>query len=217
MKLYISVIFVILPILFVYLYYKYYLILTLTKEEIDKIYNFGYITYDKESYKDIPTGYGEMTWDGIHQIADYIKKTDPTCKTFIDIGSGSGKLLTMAVATNFFQKVRGVEIVKERYDYSKEKLENLPWYIRNKINIKYGDLFQLNSDFFENNSVVFISNLLFPEELNSKLFEFLFANLRKNTYLIVSLADPLSRRAFMNKLKVPMTWLENSDCYIYKL
>lgn len=212
LKLYIALIIVLLVFSF-YIYNT----LGLSREEIDKIYNFGYITYDKESYKGIPTGYGEMTWDGIHSIAEYMKKTDPSCRTFIDIGSGSGKLLTMGVATNFFQKVRGVEIVKERYDYSIEKSKVLPWYIRNKIDIRYGDVFGMGADFFQENSVIFISNLLFPEDFNSKLFEFLFANLRRNNYLIVSITDPLSRKNFIDKIRVPMTWLENSDCYIYKL
>lgn len=189
---------------------------SLTKEQIDQLYNFGYITFDKDSYKNVPTGYGEMTWEGIHSIADFIKKKDSSCKTFIDIGSGSGKLLTMSVATNFFTKARGVEIVKERYDYSIEKRKELPFLFRSKIDIHYGDIFT-KKDFFEPNSVIFVSNLLFPRELNIQLFDYLYKNAKKNTFVVVSVDDPLRRKEYIQSLKVPMTWLENSVCYIYHL
>ncbi len=105
--------------------------------------------------------YGEITQDGTETILEKINKykkiTDKD--VFVDIGSGAGKLLIhMSIKSNFKTLV-GIEIQKERYEYSKllknQFAENNPIFLLNKdvleFDLSIGSIFFINDIYFSSN------------------------------------------------------------------
>lgn len=76
-------------------------------------------------YKDYHITYGEMEYDGVETICN-IKDIDNSFDTFIDIGSGRGKIV-LYMATKFNKSI-GIEIVKERNDDANKLLLSLSNY-----------------------------------------------------------------------------------------
>ena len=160
--------------------------------------------------------YGELTAEGMDKIVKYLesKNIKPNNSTFIDLGCGNGK--TLAYATYYgFKQAHGAEIVEARYEYAERKRAQLEERMRERITIKKSDIFALPKDYFPSNSVVFVSNLLFPEQTNQELINYLSANTQADTIIIVSKVPPnLYKLKLIEKIHVPMSWAANSECYV---
>jgi SAM-dependent methyltransferase len=134
--------------------------------------------------------------------------------TFIDLGCGNGKTLAYATVHGFKQ-ARGAEIVEARYEYAERKRAQLQKKMRDKITIKKSDIFELPKRYFPSNSVVFVSNLLFPEKTNQELIKYLSENTQADTIIIISKVPPnLYKLKLIEKIHVPMSWAINSECYV---
>ena len=160
--------------------------------------------------------YGELTSEGMKKIIDYLESNNIKKNTFIDLGCGNGK--TLAYATVYgFKQARGTEIVEARYEYAEKKRKELEQRMRVRINISKSDIFKLPPVYFPKGSVVFISNLLFPEETNQQLIKFLSETIQSDTIIILSkIPNNLYKLRLIEKLHVPMSWSYNSECYILK-
>ena len=160
--------------------------------------------------------YGELTSKGMEQIVNYLetKNIQPSQSTFIDLGCGNGK--TLAYATVYgFKQARGAEIVEARYAYAERKRAQLEKRMRERIQITRADIFDLPANYFPPKSVVFVSNLLFPDETNQKLIQFLGSNTSADTIIIVSkVPSNLYKLKLIEKIHVPMSWAANSECYV---
>lgn len=63
--------------------------------------------------------YGEISPESFLQILDLVNPTQCPSKTFVDLGSGSGKaVLVAALSSHYFKKVAGIEIVPSLYESS---------------------------------------------------------------------------------------------------
>ena len=185
--------------------------------DINKIYTYGsFITVDNTSKgEQYNLTYGELTQEGMNNIIDKLKSINIKISTFIDLGSGNGKTLVLAIM-NGFEYAKGVEIVEERHDFAVSVKMRLPDYYRKRIELISNDLFALDSNFFPNNTVIFISNLLFPEKTQENIFKFLSKITNKGTILITSKKpDNIYNFKLIDKLKVPMSWDSDSECFIF--
>jgi hypothetical protein len=224
---------IIIILLFLIIFYKY------TNQILDKIdnkelkkTNENDIPIDIESlinvtYKDLSgyTGskndkynvtYGEITIDGIDNIVKYMDKNNIEKDIFIDLGCGIGKSLYMAILKGFTEAI-GTEIVKERYDIAlkvSKKINNKNIKIYNKDLFRWKELKKLKKN---KQYCIFVSNLLFENELNNNMFE-MFKILPKNTIIIVSKEPKKMEHIKMEtNLDVPMTWNKKAKCIIYRI
>lgn len=177
----------------------------------------GFITVDnKMKGEKYNLTYGELTGEGMDKIVKYLesKNINPSNSTFIDLGCGNGKTLAYA-AVYGFKQARGAEIVEARYEYAERKRAQLEERMRERIAITKSDIFSLPKKYFPSNSVVFVSNLLFPEQTNQELINYLSANTPADTIIIVSKIPPnLYKLKLIEKIHVPMSWAANSECYV---
>ena len=104
--------------------------------------------------------YGEIRKAGVETIYKEISEYDGL-DTFVDVGSGTGKIcLHMSMISNF-ENIVGIEIVTERHLYAIELQQNLG---RDFDNVTF-----LNDDIlkieFERPCVVFTNDVCFPNQL----------------------------------------------------
>ena len=194
---------------------------TLLISDIDKIFKESFVNVkDKDKYenttKDVTynIGYGEITNTAIKNIISFVKKHNKKKpKTFIDLGCGSGRGLSYALY-NGIKNIKGVELVKERYNFAKKSLKKLS---KNDVVVLNYDLFDLPKTFFPDNSLIFISNLLFPVETNQKMIEFLNNNVKPDTFIaLTKIPEKLYDFKLIDHIETPMSWCSESKCYILK-
>jgi len=189
---------------------------------IKDIYIDGFIRVENNKMKgdQYNLTYGELTPEGMDNIIKYLenKNIKPKNYTFIDLGCGNGKTLAYAIIYGF-KDALGTEIVESRYEYAIQKKQLLESGIlankKNRIFISNLDIFDLPNNYFPLNSIIFISNLLFPEETSSKIMKFLSTCVAKNTIVIISkLPNDLGKFSVIDQIQAPMSWSKESTCYI---
>ena len=124
----------------------------------DELYDL--ISERKEINSDSKFVYGEIRKAGVETIYKEISEYDGL-DTFVDVGSGTGKIcLHMSMISNF-ENIVGIEIVTERHLYAIELQQNLG---RDFDNVTF-----LNDDIlkieFERPCVVFTNDVCFPNQL----------------------------------------------------
>ncbi len=175
----------------------------------------SFITVDnKKLGPDYNLTYGELTYQGMDNIGKYLELKDWPKKTFIDLGSGNGRTLAYAIL-NGFKEAKGSEIVQARHEYAMKMREKLDDYMRDKIKLSKSDLFKLDPSYFPTGSVVFISNLVFPEQTNQKLVNFLSKTTPSDVIVIMSaLPKDLQNFKVIETINAPMSWSKDSKCYV---
>lgn len=187
-------------------------------ETINKLYGpESFIKVDNKSLgNQYNLTYGELTGPGMEQIVKYLKSKNicPSSKTFIDLGCGNGKTLAYGLVYGFKQAY-GAEIVEARYSFAERKRSQLEERMRERVQLTKSDIFNLPKNYFPAGSVVFVSNLLFPEETNQKLINFLSEVTPADVIIIVSkIPNNLYKLKLIEKIDVPMSWASNSKCYV---
>lgn len=170
------------------------------------------------------TTYGEMTYDGMDNMFSQLKNYGVNkCKTFMDLGCGRGSIcLYMASKPNIKNSI-GIELVKNRFDDAVQLKNNLGQNrYTSKLNFYNDDMFQyFNENSFDSNPyLIWISNLLFPNDLTNQLYNHLSENL-PNDSIICSSKQPTNCNDNLCKLihefNVPMSWSDNSHIYAYQI
>jgi len=177
----------------------------------------SFITIDNNKFgPDYNLTYGELTWEGMENISKYMELKNWNKNTFIDLGSGNGRTLAYAILHGF-KEAKGTEIVQERHEYAMKMREKLDEYMRDKIKLSKTDLFKLDPSYFPPGSVVFISNLVFPEKTNQKLINFLSEIAPDGTIIILSaLPNNINNFKVIEKIDAPMSWSKTSQCYVLR-
>ena len=164
--------------------------------------------------------YGEMNYSGIDQI---IKKfPDYTFTSFLDIGSGRGKLCLYIAAQSNILKSIGIELVTERHADAINLKEKLLKYnsITNKVQFINGDFLEYNlNEFVDTTPLVWISNLCFNSDLTNKVINKLITDMPSGTIIGCSkeytgLNTKLSK---IDMIPIKMSWAETSMVYLYKI
>jgi hypothetical protein len=160
--------------------------------------------------------YGELTWSGMKNISKYCIDNDIPRKTFIDLGCGNGKTLAYAINSGF-KDAKGSEIVQARYVYAMKARDKLDQYMKDKIQLSKKDIFKLKPEYFPKDSVIFISNLMFPEPTNQEMIKHLSKVTPANVIIIISkLPSNLYQFKLIEQINVPMSWNPESTCYVLK-
>lgn len=203
------------------------------KKKIDQVYSkldgYSVSRSGDNTPKNVVETYGELTIDGFNKLLG-----DKSWKgyNFYDLGSGVGKVVIYSHLLKDFDKSIGVEFNKERHNKaktaqrkltSKVKTKNIRKTRKNnkrKLIFNRGTMF--NKKYFDNkkDSVYFISNLCFTEEMNKQLTEY-FNKYRVKPKLktLIFCSKELPGLKFTSKdiLSVQMTWSNNSQIYKYLL
>lgn len=112
--------------------------------------------------------YGEILRSGVDEIIERINKYKKPTESdiFLDIGSGSGKVVLHIAIKTIIQTLIGVEIVPQRHRYSK--------YIQNKISVDKSVFFiekdVLNFD-ISMATIIYMNNVTFDDDLIKKIYE----------------------------------------------
>lgn len=111
--------------------------------------------------------HGELTLKGLKKL---MGKTNTKNKVFVDMGSGNGSVVINMIKTYpTIKKVIGIELNKERYDYSVKRVKKeLTKTQQKKVELIYGDFFGDDIDYSKVN-FVYISNLCFSDIINKKI------------------------------------------------
>jgi hypothetical protein len=177
-----------------------------------------------EKYAQYKTTYGEMEYDGIIKL-NKIFNPDNNFKYFIDFGSGRGKLCLFMASNSGIKKSIGIELVKERHDYAKQIRQDLartfPKYTE-KVHLINGDMFAHNyNKIFDNNKVfVWLSNLCFGPDIDSKMFNKLARELTKGSIICCSKKpeyDMPTNLKHFDIIKLPMSWSRDSCVYSFEI
>lgn len=191
----------------------------LTRKNIKKFYKGmdGY-TLETEKYdKKFNLTYGEITLGGIQKLVDIynsicpIKSYSVERRVFYDLGSGVGKNVAMVASMeNILSK--GVEIVEDRHNTAIIAYNKMNKSLQSRIEFINGSLFDIP---LHNSAWIFVSNLLFSDELNKKLAKKLEKELQKNTLIGCSQEMQFSTIRLIKTVRIPMTWDKSSETYIY--
>ncbi len=124
--------------------------------------------------------YGEILRNGVDSIIEKINKYKKISDKdlFVDIGSGSGKLILHTAIKSNIKTLVGLEIVPQRQRYSK--------YIQNKIDVGDKSVFFLEKDVrnFDLSvaTIVFMNDVCFDNELSNHIYN----SLPKGCHFITS-------------------------------
>tara|TARA_Y100000741_G_scaffold138887_1_gene104698 strand:- start:4 stop:618 length:615 start_codon:yes stop_codon:yes gene_type:complete len=158
--------------------------------------------------------YGELTQNGIKTIIDYVKQTinnDNLDKyIFYDLGCGSANTLKYACDIANFKKLIGIEFSKIRYKIAKQN-------IIDKCNIQliHNDILSSKIKYDKEKSIIYISNLCFPDNVNIKIAKKLSKELKRNSIVFSSKLLPISISHTLSNVKLEQTWNSNSNAYMY--
>ena len=117
--------------------------------------------------------YGEADINDLYKIIntiihEYYDVENESSLSFIDIGSGTGKLILYLYEHSMLNIV-GIEIIKHRYSKSLELLEQINKKI-NKINYPEFIYDDFKNIYFGNYDILYCCNLVFSDEDNNILY-----------------------------------------------
>jgi tRNA G46 methylase TrmB len=192
----------------------------------DKNDNYTSPNRDLDGYK---ITYGEMTYEGMDELYNYLYVTSKIQlpQYFLDVGSGRGKLCLFLAAKEQIVKSIGIELVKERHDDAivlKNTLSEKGFLLfTNKTVLLNNDFFKVtlpNKLFIEPFTyLVWISNLCFDSEHTDNIFIKLINELPINSIICCSKpynGDNLNLE-LIGSIPIEMSWNNNSNVSIYRL
>ena len=175
----------------------------------------------KQKYKEHKTTYGEMEYEGLEKLFRYIKKFEPRINTFIDVGSGRGKLVLYMAGKPTIKKSIGIELVDKRHEDAldlKNKLEIFENYT-NKVDLLNKNVLEISfQEYLPTDGFVFVwfSNLCFDQEITDSIFEKMREELPKGSIICCSQCPKTNDLDNIPSIKIPMTW-SISTVSIYRL
>ena len=175
--------------------------------------------------------YGEMEYTGVKALYDEINQINPEIKYFLDIGSGRGKLVCWFAGLEHIVKSIGIEIVEQRCrDAEKLRIdleENFSSQT-DKIELLCGDVSTYNLTELTSgkpDTLVWISNLCFGDELSLKVFTQIINQLVPGTIITCSKkpieknsTTQLNKLKFISTIKIQMSWWNKlSEVHIFQI
>lgn len=177
---------------------------------------------DKSLYAQHKITYGEMSYEGIELLYQYVLTNCfhilPHC--FIDIGSGRGKLCLYMAEKSNIEQVVGIELVKSRYDDAIKLKEDLKTdsYTK-KVEFYNSNIFDLSLRKIIGTSPIFIwfSNLCFESSNTDAIFNKIVDELPLGSIICCSKIPTNNENCVLkNTIVIPMSWSNNSNVYVYQ-
>jgi tRNA G46 methylase TrmB len=167
--------------------------------------------------------YGEMEYEGMKQLYSYINKNyNSKINTFIDVGSGRGKLCMYMAAQPKIKYVLGIELVKQRHDDAEILKSEIDHEYASKVILLNKNIFDIDFDIqidnlINKNIFIWFSNLCFDISIVDDIFKKIQRSLPKGTIVCCSKKPSQNFGEFLNTIQIPMSWNKASNVYIYKL
>jgi tRNA G46 methylase TrmB len=166
--------------------------------------------------------YGEMDYEGLEKLYAKVQLLNSKIDTFIDIGSGRGKLCLFMASIGKIKKSIGIELVKERIDDALELQQKLPVEYSNKVSFINSNIFDIQiKTIISTNSQVFVwfSNLCFEQSTTDKIFKKITEELPSNSIVCCSkkILNDIPKLIFVESLPIEMSWDKGSSVFIYKI
>lgn len=166
--------------------------------------------------------YGEMDYDGINKLYNHIQKLNSKTNTFIDIGSGRGKLCLFMSSSRKIKRSIGIELVKERCEDALILKSKLPPEYSDKVTFVCSNIFDasIEKDLPTGATVfVWFSNLCFEQHTINDVFEKLINELPNGSIICCSKRPQTDNAAltFIKNVQIDMSWSKNSNVYIYSI
>ena len=186
-----------------------------------------------KKYAQYKTTYGEMDYQGIESLYPVVLQkleANENITTFMDIGSGRGKLVLWMANNPNIRKSIGVELVDSRH---KDAL-----HLRHQLAAEFPDITKkvefLNEDVLDDNNVnlyslvkdrepgqvvfVWFSNLCFEQSTTNSIFEKLKRDLPHGSIICCSKQPQLNIQdlEFLETVPIKMSWMDGSQVHIYK-
>lgn len=178
---------------------------------------------NQQTYAQHRITYGEMEYEGIDILHAFVQNIRPNIDTFIDIGSGRGKLCMYMASKPEINRCLGVELVESRHNDAIHLKQKLASDYANKVEFVNSDIF--NIDFasygFQRERVfIWFSNLCFDPEITDKIFEKLKRELPVGT--VIACSNPLNQDVvdgyrLLDTTKIPMSWNKESRVNVYTI
>jgi len=125
--------------------------------------------------------YGEITKVGVESLVNHLKKLNLFENiSFIDLGSGNGRLVLHMGLYDEVKKSTGVELYKSKSDFGKNLISNLSGYPKEKINLVNCDINEIDN-FFEYNLI--FNNMIHPPK-GAGILSKVSSKIKKGTHLI---------------------------------
>jgi hypothetical protein len=183
-----------------------------------------------ELYEGHKITYGEMDYEGLVRLFKHVRGLNNGINTFIDVGSGRGKLCLYMTSVAKIKKTIGIELVKARHEDAVCLQNKVPGdYAKNAkfINASVFDV-DLESELPEDPCVfVWFSNLCFEQNTTNDIFDKLANELPVGSIICCSKiystdskiysADNKTSLKFVESITIEMSWSKNSNVYIYKI
>jgi len=179
------------------------------------------------SYDGHSTTYGEMNYEGMKLLYKYVQNINPEINTFVDIGSGRGKLCLYLASLQKIHKCIGIELVKARCDDAIELKSRLSPLFADKVEFICADIFDVDlSERLLNNKAktevkvfVWFSNLCFKQETVDDVFEKIVKELPEGSVLCCSKKTNSEnpRITFIESVPIEMSWNKKSNVHIYQI
>lgn len=200
------------------------------KNYVDNLMNFyptcqhdGSTEIEKE-YDGHKVTYGEMDYDGIKELYDIVKSMNKKINTFIDVGSGRGKLCFFMASYAEIEKSIGIELVTKRHNDAldlKSRLEKATsWWdlpnISGKIEFINSDILNVDLDLPDRPQLfIWFSNLCFNENVNNDIFLKFEKELPEGSILCCSKRSDVVGLKFVKSVPIDMSWGKANNVYIY--
>jgi tRNA G46 methylase TrmB len=178
--------------------------------------------YNGSSYDGHNITYGEMNYEGMKKLHMYVQKINPDLNTFIDIGSGRGKLCLYLASLRKIKKCIGIELVKSRYEDAIELKTRLSPAFADKVEYICANIFEVNIKEFlpmDANVFVWFSNLCFEQSSIDEIFEKIVNELPSGSIICCSKKtnSENNRILFIESVQIEMSWNKDSIVHIYEL
>lgn len=171
----------------------------------------------KPEYQEDNTTYGEMNYEGMAKLYSEVKKMNKSIQTFIDVGSGYGKLNIFMASYDKIKKSIGIELVQERYEHALGLLKQMDSQYSHKVEFKNDNILDIDiNSLIHPQGAVFVwwSNLCFSQDKVNEMYEKIAAELPKGS--IIACSKQMTNVETQPKtMIIPMSWSATSTVYIY--
>ena len=171
--------------------------------------------------------YGTLKESGIEKIIELLKKYynernlhfDKSKLSFIDLGSGDGRLPILFVDKYGFKDSCGIELSNARHRMGEENLNKC----QNKNRVKlYNGNFLDDQYSFSPYDVIYISSLCFPENIVEQIKQKANRQCKNNCHIFSSKGFNMDNGnvdniKFLEETTIPQSWIDSSKLNCYRV
>lgn len=159
---------------------------------------------------------GEILYPAVHKLLSGLSLTESD--VFVDLGSGTGKVVTQVFLTSVVKEAHGIELVPELHQralQAAEKMQlDLPEFFQDerKLTFSEGSFLEVP---LHNASVVLINSVCFNQKLLFAIGDLMNASPGIHTVLSLRPIANLQRLSFKKTIRVECSW-DTALCYVYR-